>query len=282
MNHVKEEVHYWCQETKSRRYLGQGITAAILDTGISAHPDFGRRTIAFRDFVNKRSVSYDDSEHGTHVAGILAGSGLLSGGVYSGMAPKTNLVIGKVLDHHGDGSIEDVLEGMEWILHMKEMYQIRIVNISVGTKPNVPKQAADQLIRMVERMWDAGLVVVASAGNYGPEEQSIAIPGICRKIITVGALKGGDILTSSSRGPTKECVVKPDILAPGSKIIACQGKWYGAKSGTSMATPVVSGAIALLLSKYPNMTNVEVKLILRESMEQKRKLNVERLLHTEL
>ena len=278
MKRVKEEIHYWCDDTKKHAYLGQGIVVAVLDTGISMHPDFGKRMIAFKDIVGNRRLPYDDSGHGTHVAGILAGNGFLSGGLYSGIAPRAKLVVVKVLDANGDGGIDDVATGINWVLQNREKYQIRIVNISVGTKPDVPKNSSEKLVRMVEKLWDAGMVVVASAGNYGPKERSIAIPGTCKKIITVGAMSGKEQLASSSRGPTEECVVKPDIFAPGSKIMSCQGKWYATKSGTSMATPIVSGAIALLLSKYPMMSNVEVKLLLRQTMDENRRLNVKHLL----
>ncbi|MDD3403168.1 MAG: S8 family peptidase [Hespellia sp.] len=282
MKNVKDSIHYWCRDTKSRSCMGKGVCAAILDTGISMHPDFGKRIIAFEDVLHKRRVPYDDSGHGTHVAGILAGNGMLSGGVYAGMAPKAGLVIVKVLDENGDGSIGDVVRGIEWVLRNQQRYQIRIVNISVGTKPDVPKKSSEKLIQRVEKLWDAGMVVVASAGNYGPKENSIAIPGTCKKIITVGALEKDQLLSSSSRGPTEECVIKPDILAPGSKIISCQDKWYGTKSGTSMATPVVSGAVALLLAKHPEMSNVEVKLLLRQTMDESRRVNVEKLLNQAL
>lgn len=282
MKKVKESIHYWCRDTSYRKYLGQGVGIAVLDTGISRHPDFDYRIAAFYDIVHKRHHPYDDSDHGTHVAGILAGSGKASGGVYSGIAPQSHLIIIKVLDQDGDGSINEVIKGIRWILEHRYEYQIRVVNISVGAKPNVPQDGAEDLIKNVEALWNAGLVVAASAGNYGPKESSVAIPGVSKKIITVGALEGENVLRCSGRGPTRECVVKPEILAPGANIISCQGRWYGAKSGTSMATPVVAGAAALLLSKYPEMSNVEVKLRLRQTMETNRKINVERLLHTHI
>lgn len=278
MKSVKNSIHYWCEDVVSRKYLGQGVSAAILDTGITPHPDFGHRIVSFFDVVNGRRNAYDDSDHGTHVAGILAGSGKLSDGIYGGMAPKANLIIVKVLDQDGDGLISQVMKGIRWILENRGRYHIRIVNISVGTKPDVPREGAEVLIKGVESLWDAGLIVVASAGNYGPREGSVAIPGVSRKIITVGAMEGKTILNCSGRGPTEDCVVKPDVLAPGAEIIACQKNGYGTKSGTSMATPVVSGAVALLLSKYQDMSNVEVKLRIRETMDENKKINIEKLM----
>ena len=280
MKQVKEAIEYWTDEMKEGKYLGQGIRIAVLDTGIILHPDFDKRIVAFADFVGRRRFVYDDSGHGTHVAGILAGSGKMSDGVYGGMAPKSELIIGKVLDRQGNGSVCNVMEGIRWILALKEKRQIRIVNISVGAKPQLDSIEEKKLLSGVEMLWDAGLVVVVSAGNYGPKERSVAVPGSSRKVITVGTARNSQIVNIhpreewnySGRGPTDMCVVKPDLVAPGTHVISCNGQYlhrwkkpYIAKSGTSMATPVVAGAIACLLSKYPDMTNVEVKLRLWES-----------------
>ena len=198
------------------------------------------------------------------------------------MAPETDLLIGKVLDRKGDGDVEKLLQGIEWVGSEKERLGIRIVNISVGTQPQLACEQKQRLLSAVERLWDLGLIVVVSAGNYGPSPGSVAVPGNSRKVITAGVPdtlpgnngRGKRKLNYSGRGPTSECVVKPDVFAPGTGIISCNGRYsmpgehpYIMKSGTSMATPVVSGAIACLLSKYPDMTNVEVKLKLRESCE---------------
>lgn len=302
MKRVKETVGYWCEDILKKKYLGQGVGIAVLDTGIILHPDFDRRIIGFADFVNRKKIIYDESGHGTHVAGILAGSGKMSGGVYAGMAPEAELLIGKVLDQDGNGTVENVIEGIRWILALRHDKKIRIVNISVGTQPGLDRKEEKLLLEAVESLWDAGLIVVVSAGNYGPEEGSVAVPGSSRKVITVGA---ADAVTTrnremqkkwnySGRGPTECCVVKPDVTAPGTSITSCSGNYvnrfkkpYVAKTGTSMATPVVSGAIACLLSKYPDMTNVEVKLKLRESCVRSGAdyqgwgmLNVQRLLCT--
>lgn len=125
------------------------------------------------------------------------------------------------------------------------------------------------LIEGVEQLWDEGLVVVAAAGNQGPGYGSITAPGSSRKIITVGS---SDLLTGktaiSGRGPTFECVCKPDLVAPGSRVLACapgSDYAYGIKSGTSMSTPLISGAAALMLEKNPALTNVQIKIKLKES-----------------
>ncbi len=282
MKFVKQTVGYWCPDITQGNFLGQGIRAAILDTGVSNHPDLQNRILDFRDFTGRSSGERDDSGHGTHVAGILAGDGTASSGLYAGMAPRSELIIGKVLDREGNGNVDIVLKGIEWILSRKSTYDIRIVNISVGTQPDLPREQKQLLLEAVEHLWDAGLVVVVSAGNYGPKSGTVSVPGSSRKVITVGVPDSPlppvscrrNRLNYSGRGPTGECVVKPDIYAPGTGIISCNSRYslpgehpYTIKSGTSMATPVVSGAIACLLSKYPDMTNVEVKLRLRESCQ---------------
>jgi serine protease AprX len=212
----------------------------------------------------------DEIGHGTHVAGISAGDGRLSGGTYAGIAPKASLLIAKVLDQDGNGSVESVLEGMRWVLSMRKKYPIRVVNISVGAKPNLEQRQKKRLILGAESLWDAGIAVVASAGNDGPERGSIASPGDSRKIITVGAYEEirrgrtrmGQRWKYSGRGPSDTCIVKPDLVAPGLGIISCgridkEKKAYVEKSGTSMATPIVSGAAALAMEKYPGITNEE-------------------------
>ena len=281
MNRVKQATGYWCRDIIANHYLGQDVCVAVLDTGIALHPDFDRRIIGFKDFVNKRNKILDDWRHGTHVSGILGGSGKILSGKYAGMAPGAKLLVGKVLDHTGNGSIDHVLEGIDWLLAIHRRAGLKIVNISVGAQPTVDPAQASRLTEAVEALWNEGLTVVVSAGNYGPGRGTVSVPGTSRKVITVGAAQGYNLIGGgkgarkwnySGRGPTKACVVKPDLIAPGTDISSCNGdyinRWqkpYIMKSGTSMATPVVSGAIACLLSKYPDMTNVEVKLRLRES-----------------
>lgn len=280
MKWVKQAVGYWCDDIIKGNYLGRGICAALLDTGVSGHPDLRECISDFKDFVGDRQTMHDDSGHGTHIAGILAGNGRASSGAYAGMAPRAKIIAGKVLDREGNGNIDNVLRGIEWILQKKKLFNIRIVNISVGTQPELEYRQKQRLLEAVEDLWDRGLVVVVSAGNYGPAEGTVAVPGNSRKVITVGVpdtelppvVRKKRNFNYSGRGPTEECIVKPDIFAPGTGIISCNSRYgrpgehpYIMKTGTSMATPVVSGAIACLLSKYPDMTNVEVKLKLRES-----------------
>ena len=221
-------------------WTGTGIGVAILDTGLYPHIDFGERIRGFQDFLGHRPYPYDDSGHGTHVAGILAGDGTASDRRYQGVAPGCHLVAAKVLDRRGNGRLQDVLRALQWISFNQNLYGIRIINISV----------------------------VTAAGNMGPAYGSVTAPGSSKKVITVGASDMLDRISSvSGAGPTAECVCKPDLVAPGADVISCANKRnsYAIKSGTSMSTPRVSGAIALLLQKDPFLTNVEVKMLLRES-----------------
>lgn len=206
----------------------------------------------------------------THVSGIIAGSGLASNGRYRGIAPGCHIIALKVLDRNGNGQRKDILKALKWVLQNREKYNIRIVNISVGTTTQNEKQHRE-LIEGVEEAWDAGLIVVTAAGNRGPNPGSITAPGSSKKVITVGSsdmLKGNKLV--SSIGPTKDCICKPDIVTIGNEIISCapysaREKAYAKKSGTSMSTPRISGAIALLLEEDSMLTNVEVKMILRQS-----------------
>lgn len=251
-------------------YTGKGIGVCILDTGIYEHIDFTGRIWAFYDFLAFKRRPYDDNGHGTHVAGLVAGDGTASMGKYRGAAPGCGIIALKVLDRYGTGSQDDVLRALRWIRENRQQYRIRVVNISVGTTCNSKRNHA-RLLKSVEQLWDEGVVVVTAAGNQGPRPGSITAPGSSKKVITVGSsdlLEGRSAI--SGRGPTTECVCKPDIVAPGNKIMSCvPGKpySYGVKSGTSMSTPLVTGAIACALEKNPALTNTDIKTMLMNSAE---------------
>ena len=252
-------------------YTGKGIGVCILDTGIYEHIDFTGRIWAFYDFLAFKRRPYDDNGHGTHVAGlVVAGDGTASMGKYRGAAPGCGIISLKVLDRYGTGSQDDVLRALRWIRENRQQYRIRVVNISVGTTCNSKRNHA-RLLESVEQLWDEGVVVVTAAGNQGPRPGSITAPGSSKKVITVGSsdlLEGRSAI--SGRGPTAECVCKPDIVAPGNKIMSCvPGKpySYGVKSGTSMSTPLVTGAIACALEKNPALTNTDIKTMLMNSAE---------------
>lgn len=266
MNRARRIIH--AEEVWRSGIRGKGITIAVLDTGTTLHPDFEGRMVGFHDFINQQKEAYDDFGHGTHVSGILCGAGKVQPG-YCGIAPEAEFVSLKVLDRNGNGRRKDVINGIYWTIDNRKTYRIRIMNISVGTVREGDAMD-EQLIKAVEDAWDAGIVVVVAAGNLGPQPQTITAPGNSRKVITVGSSDERKPFFSG-RGPTRCCVCKPDIVAPGSDIISCSNQfgkgrpYYCRKSGTSMATPMVSGAAALLLSKEPWLTNVEVKMRLRES-----------------
>ena len=278
MDHVKEQIHW--EAAYEMGLTGKGAGVAVLDTGLFPHRDFEDRIAGFADMVNHNPGPYDDCGHGTHICGIIGGSGVSSGGRYQGIAPGCTLTAVKVLDRRGNGSVTDVLAGIDWVLRHREQLGIRILNISVGSCTRKGMSANSALVKGVDRGWDEGLVVVVAAGNRGPGRMTITTPGISRKVITVGCsdddrevLVGGNRMVDySGRGPTAACVCKPDVTAPGAYIRSCSADFekpghrlYTEKSGTSMATPVVSGSLALLLSADRELTNKQVKLKLRSS-----------------
>lgn len=255
---------------------GSGICIAVLDTGIGWHPDLEDRLLVFRDFVNGRRERYDDNGHGTHVCGILCGSGVAASGRYRGIAPGGKLVVGKVLDRNGDGDAEHMLEALAWVLDERERYHIRILNLSVGVGDIDDPKKEQALLRQLETVSECGITVVCAAGNTGPKNGSIAFLGESRHMITVGCHDGifcrdnpKRCETYSSRGRALAPWRKPDIVAPGTGIISCNafcqrvGKRfknaYVPKSGTSMSTPIISGVAALYFERYPLMNSVDFR-----------------------
>ena len=213
--------------------------------------------------------------HATHVAGIIAGNGYSSRGKYVGVAPKSNILAIKALDENGGGSSSKIIEAISYIIDTKDKYNTKIINLSIGTPANNTCDK-DPLCRAVEKAVEAGLIVVVAAGNSGPERGTILSPGTSRNAITVGAVddkrtidpSDDTIAPFSSRGPTLEGLTKPDLLAPGVSINSLSNTkldGYSALSGTSMATPLVSGAVALLLNKYNDLKPYEVKKRLLKS-----------------
>ncbi len=209
-------------------FTGKGVTVAVVDTGIYPHPDLtqpNNRIVAFKDFINKKTLPYDDNGHGTHVTGIIAGNASMSNGQYKGVAPEANLVGVKVLDNTGSGRSSDVIAGIQWVVQNKNAYNIKVMNLSLGA-PATESYTTDPLSQAAEAAWNAGLVVVAAAGNSGPAPGTINTPGINPHIITVGAADdrgtvetGDDVIAEfSSRGPTIDGLTKPDLVAPGVSI----------------------------------------------------------------
>lgn len=252
---------------------GKGVVIAVLDTGIDPHEDLTEptnRILAWKDFVNQENSPYDDNGHGTHVAGIVAGSGRYSNGKYRGIAPEAMLVGVKILDEEGSGRLSDVISGIEWCIDSISALNIRVINLSIGSEVQESFRT-DPLCRVTSIAWEKGITVCAAAGNSGPSPRSINTPGINPSIITVGNLDDQNTLTniddilapSSSRGPTLDRLIKPDLIAPGTNITSLKvGGGYTTLSGTSMATPLVTGAVALILQKWPNLKPDQIKNLL--------------------
>lgn len=267
MNRVRAVVG--CDYEKCRRYTGRNVGIAILDTGIFLHEDIKDRVKAFFDVINQEKCPYDDNGHGTHISGIIGGSGKASGGKYCGIAPECQLIGVKILDKKGNGTVEGLVKGTGWVLEQKEKYHIDVANISIGMFPKVGSEDRNTIIECVEKLWDNGIVVVAAAGNNGPRPGTVTYPGISRKVITVGTVREkGNQKHFSGRGPTPFCIMKPEVIAPGFEIMSCKNtaSGYVTKSGTSMATPVVSGAICKLLEKYPYLSPLQIKMKLHDTV----------------
>jgi serine protease AprX len=271
----------------SNSLTGKGVGVAVIDTGVYPHPDLNGRISAFKDFVNKKTAPYDDHGHGTHVAGDIASDGISSNALYRGPAPGCNIIGIKVLDGSGSGRLSTVIQGIQWCIENKDRHGIRIINLSLGSIPS-QSYREDPVCQAVEQAWKQGIVVCAAAGNDGPGSGTIYSPGTDPAVITVGSMNdknkidfsGYSVAGYSSRGPTIDNLVKPDVLSPGTNIIsllspdstldrqnrrARVGKEYLALSGTSMAAPVCSGIVALLLEAKSTLTPDEVKNILKES-----------------
>ncbi|MET7700944.1 S8 family peptidase [Streptomyces sp. NPDC005485] len=247
-------------------YTGKGVKIAVLDTGVDAtHPDLKTQVIAAKNFSTAADAT-DRFGHGTHVASIAAGTGAKSGGKYKGVAPGARILNGKVLDDTGSGDDSGILAGMEWAAEQGA----DVVNLSLGG-PDTPE--IDPLEAEVDKLSaDKGILFAIAAGNAGP--QSIGSPGSADAALTVGAVDDHDKLAEfSSTGPRAgDAAIKPDVTAPGVDITAAAAKGslideevgekppgYLTISGTSMATPHVAGAAAILKQEHPDWTYAELK-----------------------
>lgn len=281
MNRVRSRIHL--DEVTESLWQRNSITIGVLDSGIGRHPDLEGKCLVFKDFVNSKLGAYDDCGHGTHVCGILCGTGELSGGKYRGVIPGARLVVGKVLDEKGEGKADTMLEGLEWMLFNHKRYDIRLLNISVGIGSLNSKEKHQKLKALLEKLWDAGVVVVCAAGNKGPAENSISAIGGSDKVITVGCYDDSKDIEEEScslysgRGSKGITLRKPDLVAPGTAVVSCNHSIkrksagyenpYMTQSGTSMSTPIVTGCAALLLQREPYLRNEQVKERLHYSAE---------------
>ena len=292
-------------------YSGKGVGVAVIDSGVAGwHDDLtngggGQRVAAFVDFVAGQTAPYDDYGHGTHVTGIIAGNGFDSYGWRRGIAPDASIVSLKVLDGSGGGYMSDVIAALDWAVANKDAHNIRVVNLSVGAAVT-QSYWSDPLTLAAKRAVDAGLVVVAAAGNRGKNAAGeiqyggITAPGNAPWVITVGNVNTNGtiarwddaIANSSSRGPSAiDFMAKPDLVAPGTGIVSLnsqnstlsqqhpealiQGSRdtayppYISMSGTSMAAPVVSGTIALMIESNPSLSPKLAKAILEYTAQSK-------------
>ena len=280
--------------------IDSGITAWHDDLTVANRN--GQRVTAFVDFVNDRTAKYDDWGHGTHVAGIIAGNGYDSNGERIAIAPKANIVALKALDFEGKGRISNIIAALDWAVTNRTTYNIRVINMSLGAGV-FESYNTDPLTLAAKRAVDLGIVVVAAAGNMGkardgrPQYGAISAPGNAPWVLTVGASSSmgttdrrDDTMASySSRGPTMiDFGAKPDLVAPGTGTVSLtdknsllyatnaayllpakrlglnlQSMPYLTLSGTSMATPVVAGTVALMLEANPALTPNLVKAILQ-------------------
>ncbi len=283
---------------------GAGIGVAIIDSGVArGHEDLSGRIAHFADFVSQRSQPHDGYGHGTHVAGIIAGSGALSDGARRGIAPGAHLIVLKTLDSAGNGFISNAIAALDYAIEHRATFNIRVVNLSVAAGV-YESYKTDPLTLAAGRAVDAGIVVVTAGGNLGRQANGraqyggITAPGNAPWVLTVGASshngtadRSDDTLAAfSSMGPTAiDLVAKPDLVAPGVGIesTADAGStlftarpdariWgstltaaepYLSLSGTSMAAPVVAGTVALMLQANPSLTPAAVKALLQSSAE---------------
>jgi serine protease AprX len=296
-------------------YTGAGVGVAVIDSGVAGyHLDLthgngsvptnsltgsDQRVTHFKDFVNDYPYAYDDWGHGTHVAGIVAGNGAMSLGRHEGMAPGASIIALKVLNGQGVGTISNIIAAIDHAIAVKDQYNIRVINMSLGAGV-YESYNTDPLTLAAKRAVDAGIVVVAAAGNLGkaadgtPQYGAITAPGNAPWVLTVGASSSmgtlnredDQIALYSSRGPTMyDYAAKPDLVAPGTGVVslvdpgsafyttkaqylvggllASYTQPYLSLSGTSMAAPAVAGTVALMLHANPSLTPNMVKAILQ-------------------
>ena len=269
-NQVLQAEKAWTEAT------GGGVTVALMDTGVAAHPDLAGSVVARVDFVNDGARSLDPGGHGTFMAGLIAAHGH----DFSGVAPDAKIVSLRVLDANGKGHLHAVLGAFDWLLRNRVTYNIGVLNLSLGA-PQKASYNRELMAGVVESAWLAGVTVVAAAGNDGPGAGSIAIPGADPFVITVGSLADQGTVTFqddresifSGRGPTKDGFEKPDVLAPGEHVVSLrvpgtsldrEQAWssagsYARMTGTSASTALVSGVAALVLSDHARYTPTQVK-----------------------
>ncbi|MFE3906533.1 S8 family serine peptidase [Streptomyces sp. NPDC059153] len=252
-----------------RGYDGSNVKVAVLDSGIDAtHPDLAGQIAEAIDFTNSPSGPVDGHGHGTHVASTIAGTGKASDGLRRGVAPGAKLAIGKVCGDDGSCAGDAVIAGMEWAAKSG----IDVVNMSLGGAPSDGRDPLSAAVNSLTRAY--GTLFVIAAGNAGPDSETVGSPGAADEALTVAAVDKSDQMAPfSSRGPrVGDGAVKPDIAAPGVAIVAARAKgtgmgkpvdeYYTSASGTSMATPHMAGAAAIIAQQHPDFTGRQIKALL--------------------
>ncbi|WP_405765012.1 S8 family serine peptidase [Actinacidiphila glaucinigra] len=255
-----------------RGYDGTGVTVAVLDTGIDAtHPDVSGSIAGKADFTGSPSGTKDGHGHGTHVASTVLGSGAASKGLRKGVAPGAKLLVGKVCDDNGQCPDDGIIAAMDWAAHSGA----KVVNMSLGGEPTDGTDPMSQALNELSRA--TGTLFVVAAGNSGLVAQKVVSPGSADDALTVAAVdKNGEMATFSNRGPRiGDGAAKPDIAAPGVGIVAARAagtamgtpvdQYYTASDGTSMATPHVAGAAAVVAQQHPELTGQQIKALLMDT-----------------
>ena len=248
-------------------YIDRSVGIGILDSGIYAHPDLKGNIRAVKNFIEKSENSYDYMGHGTHVAGIIAADGKSLGGKYRGIAPGSSLYIGKILNRKGRGKLDSLFHGLTWFYQNRERFSMQYQSKS-------GKEKIEKLEYLCQKLYEENVLIVAAAGNGGPGHNTLSLLAASPYVVAVGCHDGafkfpGKKMCAeySGNGPGKFGRIKPDVVAPGTAIVSCAnyGRGYVAKSGTSMATPIVSALAALLFSRCPSITSAECMHKLRHT-----------------
>jgi serine protease AprX len=279
----------------SEGVTGNGVTVALIDTGVYNHPDLAGRVVCGADFsheVGTAAECQDTFGHGTFIAGLIAGNGASSNSKYRGAAPQANIVSVKAAGFDGSTDASTILASIQWVVAHKDEFGIRALNLSLGSD-SAQDYRLSPLNYAVEKAWQAGIVVVVSSGNSGPDAQTVMKPGDDPYVITVGASDDKDttsinddrVPVFSSRGPTAaNGLAKPDVVSPGVHTTSLRSpgsaidQEYGSTAvvdgnyfkgtGTSMSTGTVTGVVAQMLQRRPTLTNDDVKYRLKETARQ--------------
>jgi len=276
----------------SEGITGRGVTVGLLDTGVYNHPDLAGRVVCGADLTAEAGTEaecQDTFGHGTFMAGLIAGNGASSNGKYKGAAPEARIVSVKASGYDGSTDVSTILAGIQWFVAFKDDYNIRVLNLSLGSD-SAQDYRLSPLNFAVEKAWDAGIAVVVSAGNSGPDYSTVMKPGDDPFVITVGSsndegsvsVNDDRVPVFSSAGPTRSNgLSKPDVVSPGVHTISLRSPGsaidnnhgteatldgvYFRGTGTSMSTATVSGAVAQMLQRNPGLAPDDVKFRLKKT-----------------